>query len=59
MWGRGEQLLHAQVSQPGMPGKTDMVKPVGKHFRLAGQKPHTNMVMIPIEKVSDKEPFLR
>ena len=44
---------------PSHTGLPTTVKPVGNHFRLAGQKPHTNMFMIPIEKVSDKEPFLR
>ena len=39
--------------------QADTVKPVGKHFRSAGHEPHTNMVMIPIEKVSDKKLFHR
>ena len=35
------------------------MKPVGRHFRLPGHEPHSDLVMIPIEKISDKEPFLR
>ena len=41
------------------PSQSDTVKPVGAHFRLKGHNPHTDMVMIPIEKVRDNEPFLR
>ena len=61
----GEQLLPTQVCHLGAPTweasatQAYTVKPVGKHFRLAGHEPHTKMVTIPIEKVSDKELFLR
>ena len=35
----------------------DTVKPVGRHFRLPGHQPHTDIQFIPIEKISD--PFTR
>ena len=41
------------------PGQVDTTKPVGRHFRLPGHDPHSNLVMLPIEKINDKEPFLR
>ena len=41
------------------PCQEDTVKPVGRHFRLPGHDPHSDLVMLPIEKISDKEPFLR
>ena len=41
------------------PCQVDTVKPVGRHFRLPGHDPHGDLVMLPIEKISDKEPFLR
>ena len=56
---RGEHLLPTQVCHLGAPTWEVPPKPVGKHFRLAGHEPHTKMVTIPIEKVSDKELFLR
>ena len=36
----------------------DTSKPVGRHFRLPGHEPHSDLVMLPIEK-SGKDPFLR
>ena len=36
----------------------DTVKPVGRHFRLPGHDPHRDLVMIPIEIVSARDPFL-
>ena len=41
------------------PCQVDTVKPVGRHLRLPGHDPHGDLVMLPIEKISDKEPFLR
>ena len=41
------------------PSQEETNKPVGRHFRLPGHQPHTDMVMIPLEKISDREPFLR
>ena len=32
---------------------------MGRHFRLPGHEPHGDLVMLPIEKISDSEPFLR
>ena len=37
---------------------TDTVKSVGRHFRLPGHDPHRDLVMIPIEIVSARDPFL-
>ena len=34
------------------------MKPVGRHFRLPGHRPHRDLVMLPIELVSAKDPFL-
>ena len=43
----------------GSATQVDTVKPVGRHLRLPGHDPHSDLVMLPIEKISDKEPFLR
>ena len=40
------------------PCHTDTNKSVGRHFRLPGHD-ISHMKMLPIEKVSEKEPFLR
>ena len=34
------------------------VKPVGRHFRLPGHDPHRDLIMLPIEIVSPRDPFL-
>ena len=34
------------------------LKPVGRHFRLPGHDPHRDLVMLPIEIVSPRDPFL-
>ena len=36
----------------------DTSKPVGRHFRLPGHEPYSDLAMLPIEK-SGKDPFLR
>ena len=36
-----------------------MIKPIGRHFRQAGHDPHNYLVMLPIEKICDKDPFVR
>ena len=36
----------------------DTVKPVGRHFRLPGHQANRDLVMLPIEVVSAKDPFL-
>ena len=41
------------------PCQEDTTKPVGRHFRLPGHEPNCDLVMLPIEKIGDKEPFLR
>ena len=41
------------------PGQVDTVKAVGRHFRLPGHDPHRDMLMIPFEKISDSDPFIR
>ena len=40
------------------PCHADTVKPVGRHFRLPGHRAHRDLVMIPIEAISGKDPFL-
>ena len=49
----------AHLGSATQPCQADTVKPVGRHFRLPGHEPHSDLVMIPIEKIGDKEPFLR
>ena len=56
--GDRESSSFTQMGSATQTCQADTVKPGGKHFRSAGHEPH-NMVIIPIEKVSDKEPFLR
>ena len=34
------------------------MKPVGRHSRLPGHDPHHDLVMLPIEIVSARDPFL-
>ena len=34
------------------------MKPVGRHFRLPGHETHSDLVMLPIEIVSARDPFL-
>ena len=34
------------------------MKSVGAHFRLAGHEPHRDMQMLPIEVISERQPFL-
>ena len=34
------------------------MKPVGRHFRLPGHEAHSDLVMLPIELVSARDPFL-
>ena len=36
----------------------DTVTPVGRHFRLPGHKVHRDLVMIPLEAISGRDPFL-
>ena len=38
--------------------QADTVETVGRHFRLPGHEPHRDLVMLPIEIVSPKDPFL-
>ena len=38
--------------------QVDTVKPVGRHFRLPGHKAYRDLVMLPIEVVSSRDPFL-
>ena len=41
------------------PCHSETTKPVGRHFRLPGHEAHGDMVLLPIEKIGDDEPFLR
>ena len=38
--------------------QADTLKTVGRHFRLPGHEAHRDLVMLPIEIVSPKDPFL-
>ena len=38
--------------------QADTVKTVGRHFRLPGHEAHRDLVMLPIEIVSPRDPFL-
>ena len=38
--------------------QADTIKTVGRHFRLPGHEPHRDLVMLPIEIVSARDPFL-
>ena len=40
------------------PCQADTVKPVGHHFRLPGHKAHRYLVMIPLEAIRGRDPFL-
>ena len=45
-------------NQGTQPCQVDTVKPVGRHFRLPGHQATRDLVMLPIEVVSAKDPFL-
>ena len=38
--------------------QADTIKTVGRHYRLPGHEPHRDLVMLPIEIVSARDPFL-
>ena len=38
--------------------QADTLKTVGRHFRLPGHEPHRDLVVLPIEIVSPRDPFL-
>ena len=61
--GEGEQSsfttrLGQHLESATQPCQVDTVKPVGRHFRLPGHKPIRDLVMLPIEIISAKDPFL-
>ena len=41
------------------PSQADTVKPIGRHFREPGHDPHNHLVMLPVEKIQSKDPFIR
>ena len=45
--------LAAHLASATNLSQLDTDKPIGRHFRLPGHTPHRDLVMIPIEKVSD------
>ena len=60
--GENSSFSHRFASHLGsamQPSQIDTTKPVGRHFRLPGHDPHGDMVMLPIERISDEEPFVR
>ena len=50
--------LGQHVGTATQPCQADTVKPVGRHFRLPGHQAHCDLVMLPIEIVSARDPFL-
>ena len=50
--------LGQHLGSATQPCQTDTVKPVGRHFRLPGHKAHRDLVMIPLEVISGRDPFL-
>ena len=50
--------LAGHLGTASQPSQVETVKPVGRHFRLPGHQPHCDMVMLPIEVVSARVPFL-
>ena len=59
MWVRvGNKPSHRLSANLGIatqPCLVDTVKTVGRHFRLPGHDPHSDLMMMWIEKISDKE----
>ena len=59
--GESSSFTHRLAQHLGsatQPGQVDTVKPVGRHFHLSGHKAHGDLVMLPIELVSARDPFL-
>ena len=50
--------LGQHVETATQPCQVDTVKLVGRHFRLPGHRAHSDLVMLPIELVSARDPFL-
>ena len=50
--------LGQHVGTATEPCKVDIVKPVGRHFCLPGQRAHSDLIMLPIKIVSARDPFL-
>ena len=50
--------LGQHLGSATQPCQVDTVKPVGRHFRLPGHEAHSDLVMLPIELVSARDPFL-
>ena len=59
--GESSSFTHRLAKHLGsatQPGQVDTMKPVGRHFCLPGHRAHGDMVMLPIELVSARDPFL-
>ena len=50
--------LGQHLGSATQPCQVDTVKPVGRHFRLPGHRANGDLVMLPIELVSARDPFL-
>ena len=60
-WGEDSSFTHTLAGHLGtasQPSQIDKVKTVGRCFRLPGHQPHHDLVMLPIEVVSARDPFL-
>ena len=47
------------LGSAAQPCQEDTVKPLGRHFRLPGHEPQRDMLMLPIERVTGGDIFLR
>ena len=59
--GENSSFTHRLAEHLGsalQPCQVDTVKPVGRHFRLPGHSANRDLVMIPIELISARDPFL-
>ena len=55
--GESSSVTHRYASHMGSATQAcqvDTVKPIGRHFRLPGHEPHVNLVMLPVEKISEE-----
>ena len=59
--GQDSSFTHRLAQHVGLATQdcqVNTVKPVGRHFRLPGHKAYRDLVMLPIEVVSSRDPFL-
>ena len=51
-------MLQIQMGTEIQNSQADTLKTVGRHFTLRGHEPHIDLVTLPIEIVSPRDPFL-